>query len=72
MMARPKKNRRKQSERKWKLPQINWRALGISVAGVLGVCAAAGVVLWGLDQPIQTVTCPVAFSESLPLTSSES
>jgi hypothetical protein len=69
MMARPKKNRRKQSERRWRLPQINWRAFGISLAGVVGICAAAAVVMWGLDQPIQTVSVSVA-SSALPLSMS--
>ena len=41
MMARPK-NRRKQATGRWKLPQINWRALGICAGGVLGICAAVG------------------------------
>ena len=30
MMARPK-NRRRQSERRWRLPHINWRALGMTM-----------------------------------------
>jgi cell division protein FtsQ len=65
MMARPK-NRRKQSERRWRLPQINWRALGISLGGVLGICAAAGVVMWGLDQPIQSVSVSGRFQHVAP------
>jgi len=55
MMARPK-NRRKLERRSWRLPQINWRAFGISLGGVIGVCAAAAAVMWGLDQPIQSVS----------------
>jgi cell division protein FtsQ len=66
MMARPK-NRRKQSERRWRLPQINWRALGISFGGVIGVCAAAAVVLWGLDQPIQAVSVSGRFQRVAPV-----
>ena len=66
MMARPKKNRRKQSDRRWRLPQVNWRALGITLGGVLGICAAAGIILWGLDQPIQTVSVSGRFQHVAP------
>ena len=65
MMARPK-NRRKQSERRWRLPHINWRAWGISMGGALGVCAVVAVVLWGLDQPIQTVSVSGRFQHVAP------
>jgi cell division protein FtsQ len=67
MMARPK-NRRKQSEqRRWRLPDINWRALGLSVGGVAGVCAAAAAVMWGLDQPIRTVSVSGRFQRVAPV-----
>lgn len=66
MMARPK-NRRKQSERRWRLPQINWRVLGISLSGVLGICGAAGLVVWALDQPIQTVSVSGRFQHVAPV-----
>lgn len=66
MMGRPK-NRRKQSERRWRLPQLNWRALGISLGGVLGICAAVGLVAWALDQPIQTVSVSGRFQHVAPL-----
>jgi cell division protein FtsQ len=65
MMARPK-NRRKQSQRRWRLPNINWRALGISVGGFLGICAAALLVIWALDQPIQTVNVSGRFQRVAP------
>lgn len=66
MMARPR-NRRKSSERSWRLPQVNWRALGISLGGVIGVCALAAVVVWGLDQPIQTVSVSGRFQHVAPV-----
>lgn len=66
MMARPK-NRRKQTQSRWKLPRINWRALGIFVGGVLGICAVAAVVMWGLDQPIQTVNVSGRFQRVAPV-----
>ncbi len=66
MMARPK-NRRKPSSRRWRLPNINWRAFGISLGGVVGICAAAAVVMWGLDQPIRTVSVSGRFQRVAPV-----
>jgi cell division protein FtsQ len=66
MMARSKKNRKKLERRLWRLPQINWRALGISLAGVVGICAAAGAVMWTLDQPIRTVSVSGRFQRVAP------
>jgi cell division protein FtsQ len=68
MMTRPK-NRRKQSENRWRwrLPDINWRAWGISVGGVIGVCALAAAVMWGLDQPIRTVSVSGRFQRVAPV-----
>ena len=66
MMARPK-NRRKQATGRWKLPQVNWRALGLCLGGVLGICAAAAAVMWGLDQPIQTVNVSGRFQRVAPV-----
>jgi len=66
MMARPK-NRRRQATGRWKLPQVNWRALGISLGGMLGICAVAAVVMWGLDQPIQTVKVSGRFQRVAPV-----
>ena len=56
MLGKPKNRRRKEpSERRWRLPAINWRRLAVSSASVLVVCAAIAGTLWGLDQPIETV-----------------
>jgi cell division protein FtsQ len=54
------KNRRKQSERSgsslWSnLPKLNWKRIGMTFASLAGVSAAAGVILWSLDQPIDKV-----------------
>jgi cell division protein FtsQ len=66
VMARPK-NRRKQSERRWRLPRINWRALGMSLGAMLGICAAAVLVVWALDQPIRTVSVSGRFQHVAPV-----
>jgi cell division protein FtsQ len=54
------KNRRKQGDRNgsslWsKLPKLNWKRIGMTLVSLAGVSAAAGIVLWSLDQPIDKV-----------------
>jgi cell division protein FtsQ len=66
MMARPK-NRRKSAAQRWKLPHINWRALGITFGVIVSVCAVVGVVMWGLDQPIRTVSVSGRFQRVAPV-----
>jgi cell division protein FtsQ len=66
MMGRPK-NRRRQNERKGsslagKLPKLDWRRWGMTIASLAGVGAAASVVMWSLDQPIDTVTVAGRFA----------
>jgi cell division protein FtsQ len=66
MMAR--KNRRKNLERRsWYLPRINWRAAGMTLGGMAGICAVAALVIWGLDQPIQTVSVSGRFQHVAPV-----
>jgi len=66
MMGRPK-NRRKPRETRWRMPRINWRALGV----VLGVPAALAAVvlaaLWVLNQPIETVAVAGRFQRVAPV-----
>ncbi len=67
MFALAKKNRRKQSERKLRLPAINWRALGVG-AGALGLAAIAAVlVMWAFNQPIETVAVEGRFQRVTPV-----
>ena len=66
MMARPK-NRRKSAGRRWKLPLINWRAFGIAFGVIASVCAVVGIVMWGLDQPIRTVSVAGRFQRVAPV-----
>ena len=66
MMGRPK-NRRKPRETRWRLPKINWRALGV-VLGVPVVLAGAAVgALWMLNQPIETVAVSGRFQRVAPV-----
>src|SRR5690349_3962707 len=67
MFGRRKKNSRKQAESRWKLPDINWRTLWMSVGGVAAVCALAAAVTWTLDQPIQSVSVSGRFQRVAPV-----
>jgi cell division protein FtsQ len=67
MFTRTRKNRRKQSERKLRLPAVNWRALGVG-AGALGVAViAALLVMWAFNQPIETVAVEGRFQRVTPV-----
>ncbi len=66
MIGRPK-NRRKQNERRWRLPAINWRRFGMTAGSLLAICAAVGAVMWALDQPIQTVSVAGRFQRVSPV-----
>ena len=65
MLGRPRNRRRPQLKRR-RLPAINWRALGTALATLTGVLAASAVVLWGLDQPIETVAVTGRFQRVSP------
>jgi len=65
------KNRRKNSESRpgffrSKLPRLNWKRLGMTLVSLAGVGAAAGVVIWSLDQPIDAVTVAGRFARVSP------
>ena len=66
-LSRQKKNCRRQTQSRWKLPDINWRALGMSVGSVAGVCAVAAAVTWTLDQPIESVSVAGRFQRVAPM-----
>jgi cell division protein FtsQ len=70
LIGKPK-NRRKQRERSEssfmrKLAAINWRRLGMTLASLAGVGAAVSVVMWSLDQPIDSVTVAGRFARVSP------
>lgn len=66
-LGRQKKNVRKQAERRWKLPAINWRAFAMSASSVVAVCLLAAVVTWTLDQPIESVSVSGRFQRVAPM-----
>jgi len=65
VLGRPR-NRRKPSERRVRLPAINWRALALTCASLLGLAALAFAAVWVLDQPIQTVAVAGRFQRVSP------
>jgi cell division protein FtsQ len=70
MLSRAKKNRRKQDERKtWRLglPSFDvrrWAMTGVSLASI---AAVAAIVMWALDQPIETVSASGRFQRVSPV-----
>lgn len=67
MLGRPKNRRRKAEERRWRLPALNWRYLGIGAAALAACgCAAAGV-MWAFNQPIETVAVEGRFQRVAPV-----
>jgi cell division protein FtsQ len=65
MLNRPK-NRRKQKEKSTFFSfftgmKVDWRRWGMTLASLAGLAAAGGVVMWTLDQPIQSVTVAGTF-----------
>src|SRR5579871_1382001 len=67
LLGRRKKNSRKQTESRWKLPEFNWRAVGMSVGSLAAVCVVAATIAWALDQPIQTVSVSGRFQRVAPV-----
>jgi cell division protein FtsQ len=68
MLSRPK-NRRKQNERRarMELPSFDvrrWAMTGVSLACI---AAVAGIVMWALDQPIETVSASGRFQRVSPV-----
>ena len=61
-----KKNCRKQTEDRWKLPDINWRGLTLWVGSLAAVCVLALLVTWTLDQPIQSISVSGRFQRVAP------
>ena len=65
MLGRPK-NRRK-LERHWRLPRINWRALGVVLGVPAALAGAALAALWVLNQPIESVAVAGRFLRVTPV-----
>jgi len=58
----PEKNRRKQSERKFRLPAVNGARSGSAPAHSPWRGIGAALVMWAFNQPIETVAVEGASS----------
>ena len=57
MIGRARNRRRTETRsRRWRLPQLNWRALVLTGSSVGAVAVAAAAVAWALDQPVREVS----------------
>ncbi|GMU69691.1 MAG: cell division protein FtsQ/DivIB [Steroidobacteraceae bacterium] len=61
------RNRRKQSERTWRLPAIAWRRFAATAASLAALGGAVVAVAWALDQPIETIIVEGRFQRVSPL-----
>jgi len=66
MLRRPK-NRRKPSEARFRWPTIRWRAVRLTAAALALIGAAALLVAWAFDQPIETVAVQGRFQRVAPV-----
>ncbi len=66
MLLRPK-NRRKQSEPRWRMPDVDWRRLGVAAAVVVSLAVLALAVEALLDQPIERVAVLGQFKRVSPM-----
>jgi cell division protein FtsQ len=65
MLSRPK-NRRKPSQRRWTLPHVNWRGLGMTLATLSVIAGVALAAAWAFDQPIEAVSVQGRFQRVAP------
>ena len=55
MLGRPRNRRKPSAARRWRLPAIPWRALGVLAAVLLLCGGGAAALAWVLDQPIESI-----------------
>ena len=69
MLNRRPRNRRKPSvpQRRWRLPRLNYRALGLSSGVIAAAALLVGAVVWALDKPIETVAVQGRFQRVAPV-----
>jgi len=67
VLGRPKNRRKVAAARRFVLPAVNWRYLGLTL-GTLAVAAViAAAVAWAFNQPIETVAVEGRFQRVAPM-----
>jgi cell division protein FtsQ len=54
-LGKPRNRRRQGEKRRWTLPRVDWRALGLGALSIALLAAIGGAVAWSLDQPIERI-----------------
>jgi cell division protein FtsQ len=65
-MLRRMKNRRKPTERSWRLPAIRWRRIGTVLGALAALGAAVAALATALDQPVGSVSVEGSFQRVSP------
>ena len=66
-LGKPKNRRKAAAARRFALPQINWRYLGITLGALAAAGVSAGAVAWAFNQPIETVAVEGRFQRVAPM-----
>ena len=69
-IGKPRNRRRQRREtegQRWRLPAVQWRRVGLSLASLALLAAVAGGLVWALDQQIATVAVRGSFQRVSPL-----
>src|ERR1700726_1675539 len=66
-MLRRTKNRRRPTERSWRLPAINWRRLGAVLGALTAMGGAAAALAMALDRPVASVSVEGSFQRVSPV-----
>jgi cell division protein FtsQ len=67
MLGRPRNRRRKTESRRFKLPAVNWRYVGICAGVLIATGCGAAAVMWAFNQPIETVAVQGRFQRVAPV-----
>jgi len=66
MLGRPRNRRKPSVARRWRLPAIPWRALGVLAAVLLLCGGGAAALAWVLNQPIEAIAVEGRFQRVAP------
>jgi cell division protein FtsQ len=67
MLGRPKNRRKAAAQRRFRLPQVNWRYLGLTLGTLAVVAAVTLAVVFAFNQPIETVAVEGRFQRVAPM-----